>query len=167
MNDINQFSLACWIILLLITSIASSQSYYLKTKVAGAPNVFWLTQKDYLSEFPKDSVFVGNASQFRNNWISPYKVESFEVENRIFTFGWHNFSPHWIKRAKNLGLDPNNMFKSIIQDPRVYWVSDPETMEYIVTYMNEQNYKFSGPDIVGEMEYVGNEYTVWNFNPDE
>jgi hypothetical protein len=40
-------------------------------------------------------------------------------------------------------------------------------MEYIVNFMNEQNYKFSGPDIVGEMEYVGNEYTVWNFNPDE
>jgi hypothetical protein len=167
MNEINEFSLLSWIILVLIVFSAFSQSLYLKTKVAGAPNVFWLTQKDYLSTFPKNSIFVGNASQFRNNWISPYKVEQFEVENRIFTFGWHNFSPHWVKRANKLGLYPDNMFKSIIQDPRVYWVSDPDSMEYIVKFMNEQDYKFSGPDIVGEMEYVGSKYTVWDFNPSE
>ena len=165
MNEINEFSVLSWIILVLIISSAFSQSLHLKTKVAGAPNVFWLTQKDYLSTFPKNSIFVGNASQFRNNWISPYKVEQFEVENRIFTFGWHNFSPHWVKRAQNLGLDPNNMFNSVIEDPRVYWVSDPESMEYIVSYMKERNYNFIGPEIVGKMDYVGNEYIVWNFNP--
>jgi hypothetical protein len=81
------------------------------------------------------------------------------------SFGWHNFSPHWIKRAQNLGLDPNNMFSSVVDDPRVYWVSDSESMEYIVTYMKEQKYSFSGPEEVGEMEFVGNEYKIWKFNP--
>jgi hypothetical protein len=142
-----------------------NQSLYLKTKVAGASNAFWLTESRYLSNFPKDSIFVGNASQFRNNWISPYKIEYFDVENRIISFGWHNFSPHWVKRAKNLGLDPNKMFDSVIEDPRVYWVSDPESMEYIVSYLNERKYNFTGPDIVGEMDYFGNKYIVWNFNP--
>ena len=83
------------------------------------------------------------------------------------SFGWHNFSPHWLKRAENLGLDPNNILNSVIGDPRVFWVSDPESMEYIVTYMKEQKYSFSGPDVVGEIDYVGNEYKVWNFNPSE
>ena len=166
-NELNQYSILGWGLVVLVAAAALDQSSYLKNKVAGASNVFWLTQSSYLSKFPKDSIFVGNASQFRNNWISPYKIEYFEVEKRILSFGWHNFSPHWVKRANNLGLDPDNMFKSITQDPRVYWVSDPESMEYIVNFMNEQNYKFSGPDIVGEMEYVGNDYTVWNFNPYE
>jgi hypothetical protein len=166
-NELNQYSILGWGLVVLVAAAALDQSSYLKNKVAGASNVFWLTQSSYLSKFPKDSIFVGNASQFRNNWISPYKIEYFEVEKRILSFGWHNFSPHWVKRANNLGLDPDNMFKSIIQDPRVYWVSDSESMEYIITFMNEQNYKFSGPDIVGEMEYVGNDYTVWNFNPYE
>jgi hypothetical protein len=166
-NQLDQYSLLSWILIILIVSSTLTQSSYLKIKVAGASNAFWLTEKNYLSTFPNDSVFVGNASQFRNNWHSPYKIEYFDVEKRIMSFGWHNFSPHWVKRAQNLGLDPKNMFDSVIQNPKVYWVSDPESMEYIVTYMKEQKYDFTGPEIVGEMDYVGNEYKVWNFNPGE
>jgi len=166
-NKLDQFSISSWILISLVVSAVFDQSRYLKSKVAGASNVFWLTESSYLSKFPKDSIFVGNASQFRNNWISPYKIEYFDVEKRIFSFGWHNFSPHWVKRAKIMGLEPNNIFNSVIHDPRVYWVADTESMEYIVSYMNEQNYKFSGPNIFGEIEYVGNEYKVWNFNPSE
>jgi hypothetical protein len=164
-NQIDQYSFLGWILFALIVSNTFNQSLYLKTKVAGATNVFWLAESSYLGSFPQDSIFVGNASQFRNNWISPYKVEYFDVEDRIMSFGWHNFSPHWVKRAQKLGLDPNNMFNSVIEDPRVYWVSDPESMEYIVSYMKERNYNFIGPEIVGKMDYVGNEYIVWNFNP--
>ena len=166
-NQLDQYSLLSWMLIVLIVSSTFIQSSYLKTKVAGASNAFWLTEKNYLSTFPNDSVFVGNASQFRNNWHSPYKIEYFDVERRIMSFGWHNFSPHWVKRAQNLGLDPKNMFDSVIQNPNVYWVSDPESMEYIVTYMKERKYNFTGPEIVGEMDYVGNEYKVWNFNPGE
>jgi hypothetical protein len=166
-NNLDQFSTLSWLMLVLIATSTFEQSLYLKSKVAGASNVFWETESSYLSKFPNDSIFVGNASQFRNNWNSPYKVNYVDVEKRILSFGWHNFSPHWIKRAQSLGLEPNYMFKSIIEDPRVYWVSDPEAMEYIVTFMKEQKYVFSGPEIVGEMEYVGNEYKVWNFNPGE
>jgi hypothetical protein len=117
-----------------------------------------------LNDFPKDSIFVGNASQFRNNWTSPYKLERLEVEKRIMSFGWHNYSPHWVKRAQNLGLNSDNMFKSVIEDQRVFWISDPESMEHIVKFMKEQKYEFVGPEIVGELDYVGNEYTVWNFD---
>ena len=166
-NQLDQYSFISWILFALIVTSTFNQSSYLKTKVAGASNAFWLTESKYLSNFPKDSIFVGNASQFRNNWSSPYTVENFDVEKRIMSFGWHNFSPHWVKRAQNLGLDPNKMFNSVIEDPRVYWVSDPESMEYIVTYMKERQYNFTGPEIVGEMDYVGNEYKVWNFNPGE
>jgi hypothetical protein len=155
------------LLIVLVTSSALPQLHYLKIKVAGASNVFWQKQRIYLSEFPEDSIFVGNASQFRNNWISPYKMESYDVEKRIFTFGWHNFSPHWTKKAINLGLNPQNIFQSVISDPRVYWVSDPDSMEYIVEYMKENNYRFSGPDIAGELEYVGNRYVIWDFNSND
>jgi hypothetical protein len=163
-NHINQFSILGWLIYVLALSSAFSQASYLTNKVAGASNAFWLTQGRYLNDFPKDSIFVGNASQFRNNWTSPYKLERFEVEKRIMTFGWHNFSPHWVKRAQNLGLNPDNMFKSVIEDQRVFWISDPESMEHIVKFMKEQKYEFIGPEIVGALDYVGNEYTVWNFD---
>jgi hypothetical protein len=94
-------------------------------------------------------------------------LRHFEVEKRILTFGWHNFSPHWVKRVESLRLDPTDLLNSIIQDPRVYWMSDADTMSSIVEYMKEQNYKFSGPFVAGVIEYVGNDYTIWDFNPNE
>jgi hypothetical protein len=163
-NHLTQFSILGWLIYVLVLSSTFSQASYLTNKVAGASNAFWLTQGRYLNDFPKDSIFVGNASQFRNNWTSPYKLERFEVEKRIMSFGWHNFSPHWVKRAQNLGLNSDNMFKSVIEDQRVFWISDPESMEHIVKFMKEQKYEFVGPEVVGELDYVGNEYTVWNFD---
>ena len=107
---------------------------------------------------------MGNASQFRNNWSSPYKLEYFEPEKRIMSFGWHNFSPHWVKRAQNLGLDPNNILQSVIADKRVFWVSDVDSMQNIVNFMIEKGYQFKGPERVGQLEYVGSRYTVWNFD---
>jgi hypothetical protein len=161
---LDAYSVLSVLLVVLVVGSALPQMQYLKIKVAGATNVFWQKQRIYLSEFPEDSIFVGNASQFRNNWISPYKMEYYDVEKRIFTFGWHNFSPHWKKRAISLGLNPQNVFQSVISDSRVYWVSDPESMEDIVKYMKENEYGFSGPEIAGEIEYVGNRYVIWDFN---
>jgi hypothetical protein len=164
---IDNFFVLSVILVVLVIGSTLPQLQYLKIKVAGASNVFWQKQRIYLSQFPNDSIFVGNASQFRNNWISPYKVENYDVENRILSFGWHNFSPHWKSKALGLDLNPENIFESVINDPRVYWVSDPESMEYIVEYMREKDYVFTNPKIAGEVEYVGNRYVVWDFDKDE
>jgi hypothetical protein len=166
-NYPKNFIIMGWLVFILVIFSSLNQASYLRAKTGDAPNQFWQYQKDYLNKFPNDSIFVGNASQFRNNWVSPYKVENLGIEKQILSFGWHNFSPHWIKRAEDLGLDPNNLFNNIINDPRVYWVSDPVSMEYIVRYMKDQNYKFEGPDIIGQMEYYGSYYNVWKFNPSE
>jgi len=152
------------VVLFFILNHSIPQVQFLRDKVAGAPNEFWISQVEFLSKFPKDSIFVGNASKFRNNWISPYKFEKFEVENRIFTFGWHNFSPHWDKRAEKLGLDHMNIMQSIIEDPNVYWVSDSASMTSVIQFMKEQDYQFTYPKVVGEMEYVEEKYLVWDFN---
>ena len=152
------------VVLFFILNHSIPQVQFLRDKVGGAPNMFWISQVEFLSKFPKDSIFVGNASQFRNNWISPYKFEKFEVENRIFTFGWHNFSPHWDIRAEKLGLDPMNIMQSIIEDPNVYWVSDSASMTSVIQFMKEQDYQFTYPKVVGEMEYVEEKYLVWDFN---
>jgi hypothetical protein len=166
-NNFNQYTIVSWLVFYFVAMGFTSQVSYMKLKYAGAPNVFWINQSAFLETFPPDSIFVGNASQFRNNWISPYRLRHFEVEKRILTFGWHNFSPHWVKRVERLRLDPTDLLNSIIQDPRVYWVSDADTMSSIVEYMKEQNYKFSGPFVAGVIEYVGNDYTIWDFNSNE
>ena len=154
-------------LLILVTSSSLAQSSYLINKVPKWSDSFWYGQLEYLSSFPADSIFVGNASQFRNNWMSPYIVSKFEVEKRILTFGWHSFSPHWVARAQNLGLNPDDLFESVIEDPRVYWVSDKPAMYFIVQYMKENSLEFKGPENVGVMSHFGEEYIVWDFNKND
>ena len=160
----NDLRILSFLILVLIVVNSVGQARNFMTKIQKSTVFFWNEQVRYLSSFPDDSIFVGNASQFRNNWRSPYLLERSEVENRILSFGWHSFSPHWSKRAENLGLNPNKIIDSIIEDPRVYWVSDAETMNYIEKFMSEKNYKFNDPIKVGVMSHLGNEYVVWKFN---
>ena len=163
----NPTSVLSALLLIVVASFSLSQYSYLITKIQKWSDSFWYTQLDYLSKFPSDSIFLGNASQFRNNWISPYTVNQYEVEDRILTFGWHNFSPHWITRAQKLGLKPDDMFSSVIEDSRVYWVSDKPTMNFIVEYMKENSLEFSGPESVGVMSHFGDEYIVWDFNKND
>ena len=160
----NDLRILSFLILVLIVVNSVGQARNFMTKIQKSTVFFWNEQVRYLSSFPDDSIFIGNASQFRNNWRSPYLLERSEVENRILSFGWHSFSPHWSKRAENLGLNPNKIIDSIIEDPRVYWVSDAETMNYIEIFMSEKNYKFNDPIKVGVMSHLGNEYVVWKFN---
>lgn len=160
-NDLRILSLLI-LVLIVLNSVGQARNF--TTKIQKSTVFFWNEQISYLSSFPDDSIFLGNASQFRNNWRSPYLLERSEVENRILSFGWHSFSPHWSKRAENLGLNPNQIIDSIIEDPRVYWVSDAETMDYIYQFMREKNYKFNNPIKVGVMSHLGDEYVVWKFN---
>jgi hypothetical protein len=160
-NDLRILSLLI-LVLIVLNSVGQARNFM--TKIQKSTVFFWNEQISYLSSFPDDSIFLGNASQFRNNWRSPYLLERSEVENRILSFGWHSFSPHWSKRAENLGLNPNQIIDSIIEDPRVYWVSDAETMDYIDQFMREKNFKFNDPIKVGVMSHLGNEYAVWKFN---
>jgi hypothetical protein len=160
-NDLRILSLLI-LVLIVLNSVGQARNFM--TKIQKSTVFFWNEQISYLSSFPDDSIFLGNASQFRNNWRSPYLLERSEVENRILSFGWHSFSPHWSKRAENLGLNPNQIIDSIIEDPRVYLVSDAATMDYIDQFMREKNYKFNDPIKVGVMSHLGNDYVVWKFN---
>ena len=164
LKDLHLLSL---LILVLIVVNSASQARNFMTKIQKSTVFFWNEQIRYLSSFPDDSIFVGNASQFRNNWRTPYLSDRDEVENRILSFGWHSFSPHWVKRVENLSLNPDKLIDSIIEDPRVYWDSDTMTMDYIGQFMREKNYRFSNPVKVGVMSHLGDEYVVWKFNKND
>ena len=153
-----------YIILFLIVMFCVPQIQYLNKKYAGANNVFWLTERDTLAEFPQNSIFVGNASQFRNNWTNPYLMQQSEVEERIFTLGWHNYSPHWKTRALKLGLNPENMWDSIINNKNVYFVSDRDTFNYVLEFLNNQRTYYKGVKNVRSIDFVGNDYSIWKFS---
>ena len=163
-SKFNANSILSVLIIVLIFNQVYSQAKYLDKKYSGANNVFWINQVEFLSKFPKESIFIGNASMVRNNWINPYKMSNFEVENQILTLGWHNFSPHWDKRAKNLGLNPNEIFNDVITKNNVYWLSDPVTIEFVTSFLISNNYISSKPILVDKIDFVNDEYGVWKFS---
>lgn len=163
-NIVNSNSILNVLLLLLIFTQVYNQARYLDKKYSGANNVFWINQVEFLSKFPKESIFVGNASMIRNNWINPYKMSNYEVEKQIFTLGWHNFSPHWIKRAENLGLNPNDIFSDVVNKNNVYWLSDPITLDYVTSFLISNNYISSKPVLVDKIDFVNDEYGVWKFS---
>ena len=57
-----------------------------------------------------------------------------------------------------------NIIQSVIEDPRVYWVSDRASMNSVINFMAEQDYEFTKPKVVGEMQYVDEKYLVLDFN---
>ncbi len=160
----NSNSILNVLLLILIFTQVYNQARYLDKKYSGANNVFWINQVEFLSELPKESIFVGNASMVRNNWINPYKMSNYEVEKQIFTLGWHNFSPHWIKRAESLGLNPNDIFSDVVTKNNVYWLSDPITLDYVTSFLISNSYISNKPILVDKIDFVNDEYGVWKFS---
>ena len=163
-NIVNSNLILNALVVLLIAAQVYNQARYLDKKYSGANNVFWIKQVEFLSKFPKESIFVGNASMIRNNWINPYKMSSYEVEKQILTLGWHNFSPHWIKRAENLGLNPNDIFSDVVTKNDVYWLSDPINLDYVTSFLLSNNYISRKPILVDKIDFVNDEYGVWKFS---
>lgn len=153
-----------FLLIVLILSFSFPQIKYLDSKYSGANSVFWIKQQEFFESFPKEAIFVGNASQFRNNWRNPYLVQESEIEKRIFELGWHNYSPHWNEKARQLGLDPKNMWKSIINNKNVYFVSDSQTFSFILRYLDDENLIYKSVEKVKSLDFVGNDYSVWKFN---
>ena len=161
--DLTKLTLGSFLILQMLT-FSVSQIKYFDKKYSGANNVFWYLQKEFLKKFPEDSIFVGNASQFRNNWTNPYVISHDPIEDRIFSLGWHNFSPHWIKRGLILGLDPNNLTDSLIHDRRVYFVSDRDTFGSLQQYLVDKKIRFTQIETIDTLDFVGNDYTVYKIS---
>lgn len=147
--------------LILVSSL--KQIDYFETKYNGMKNI-WSTQKTFYESFPSDSIFIGNASQFRNNWSNPY-ISTFEkVENQFFSLGWHNFSPYWIERATTLKLDPYNLIQSSIDQKNVYWVMDDAIFKKFLNFIDMNMYEYSKFEKIKSIDLVGTSYAVWKIS---
>jgi len=151
------------IILLIIVFNGAKQVKYFDQKYNGMENI-WITQSKFYESFPSDSIFIGNASQFRNNWQNPYLNDFKEIERRFFSLGWHNYSPLWLQRAENLNLTGNNLINSSISKPNVYWVSDEVTFNSLINFLDENRFKYSKFEKVKSIFLANNDYIVWKIS---
>ena len=80
-----------------------------------------------LGSLDTKSVVISGASSLRFDWINPYiKFESIDPRDRTLILGWHNLSPVWNQKVKDLGLNESNIYENLIGN-NVYWASKTES----------------------------------------
>jgi hypothetical protein len=87
-----------------------------------------------------------------------------DLSPNLFVVGtWDTFSPHWNKRAKQLGLDEKSIIKDLLLNPNVLWAGPaiPNTTMHLINYLEEAGYGKIEPDKVGSLP---NGDGLWNFS---
>jgi len=80
-----------------------------------------------LGSLDTKSVVISGASSLRFDWINPYiKFESIDPRDRTLILGWHNLSPVWNQKVKDLSLNESNIYENLIEN-NVYWASKTES----------------------------------------
>lgn len=104
----------------------------------------------------------GNQEYSQNT--NPYIPVKKDLSPNVFMVGnWDTFSPHWYKRATQLGLDEKSIIKSLLSNPDVLWSGPtvPNTTLNLINYLHEAGYGVIAPEKVGLLPN-GNE--IWNFS---
>ena len=78
-------------------------------------------------------------AQFSN----PYQLNKVDSNPNVFMVGnWDTFSPHWYKRADNLGINGKDLTNELINNEKILWTapSIPDTSFNLKNLLKEQGY---------------------------
>jgi len=105
-----------------------------------------------------DVVVISGASSLRFDWINPYnRFESIDPRDRTLILGWHNLSPVWNKKVKDLGLVKSNIYENLV-DNDVYWASKTESEFDIQDFWRN---KYSNAKVTKIAELGNSEYGLY------
>jgi hypothetical protein len=153
------------LILLFVVSVDSredfNQSFFFKTNPAYRS--FWGEQSAFLMSLGSNKILIGNASQFRTMWSDPYTTNVSFNNLQIMQTGWYTFSPYWNNKAIKLGLNPDNLIKSLIDNPDTIWMSDDEYTKVISEAI--QSMTGNNPEVekIGSVIFDQAEYAAYKF----
>ena len=153
------------LILLFVVSVDSredfNQSFFFKTNPAY--RYFRGEQSAFLMSLGSNKILIGNASQFRTMWSDPYTTNVSFNNLQIMQTGWYTFSPYWNNKAIKLGLNPDNLIKSLIDNPDTIWMSDDEYTQVISETI--QSMTGNNPEVekIGSVVFDQAEYAAYKF----
>ena len=116
-----------------------------------------------VNDFSNKIVLIHGNQEYSQN-TNPYIPVQKDLNPNVFMVGnWDTFSPHWYKRAKQLGLDEKSIIKNLLLNPDVLWSGPtvPNTTLNLINYLQEAGYGVITPEKVGLLPN-GNE--IWNFS---
>jgi hypothetical protein len=100
------------------------------------------------NNFPQNIILIHGNQEFAQ-FTNPYSYNKKDQNPNVFMIGnWDTFSPHWYKRANNLGLDGKNLTKELLNNKKLLWTapSVPDTTYNLKNFLREQGF--------GEVEAV-------------
>ena len=111
-----------------------------------------------LSSLEPDVVVISGASSLRFDWINPYnKFKSIDPRDRTLILGWHNLSPVWNKKVKDLDLTKSNIHENLV-DKNIYWASKTESELDIQDYWRN---KYGNTQVTKISEIGNSEYGLY------
>jgi hypothetical protein len=111
-----------------------------------------------LGSLEPDVVVISGASSLRFDWINPYnKFDSIDPRDRTLILGWHNLSPVWYKKVKDLGLIKSNIHENLV-DNNVFLASKTESELDIQDYWNN---KYGNTQVTRISEIGNSEYGLY------
>ena len=111
-----------------------------------------------LGSLKPEVVVVSGASSLRFDWINPYnRFKSIDPRDRTLILGWHNLSPVWNKKVKDLGLVKSNIYENLV-DNNVYWASKTESEQDIQDFWKN---KYGNTQVTKISEIGNSEYGLY------
>ena len=111
-----------------------------------------------LGSFAPEAVVISGASSLRFDWINPYnRFKSIDPRDRTLILGWHNLSPVWNKKVKDLGLTKSNIHENLV-DKNIYWASKTESELDIQDYWRN---KYGNTQVTKISEIGNSEYGLY------
>ena len=111
-----------------------------------------------LGSLAPEAVVISGASSLRFDWINPYnKFKSIDPRDRTLILGWHNLSPVWNKKVKDLGLTKSNIHENLV-DKNIYWASKTESELDIQDYWRN---KYGNTQVTKISEIGNSEYGLY------
>lgn len=66
-------------------------------------------------------------------------TKNYSIIQNSLVLSWSNFSPSWKSKARDLKINPDNFYESLVRNKDLYLVSEPGLASVVDMYMNDHN----------------------------
>ena len=99
----------------------------------------WAKQRNVeINNFSKDATYIGPLTHVPNAVDGPYLSKlNYTSLSQTLVLNWSTFSRTWNFKAEQIGVNPNNIYKSLAKGKEIYLVSEPYIASVVEMYMND------------------------------
>ena len=104
-------------------------------------NLNWAKQRNAeLIDFDSNAKFIGPMVHMPSAASGPFlPIANYSILRKSLVLSWSIFSPSWKSQARDLKINPENIYESLAKDKNLYFVSEPGLASVVDMYMNDHN----------------------------